>query len=101
MDTRVALVGPNGAGKSTLLKLLMGEVGTAYFPIITLSSCSCLQTIKFHSVFVASTLRWYDPQTFSRQDWQISPGKTLSLNTPACFTPLMTRQEFRAKIKLC
>lgn len=40
MDTRVALVGPNGAGKSTLLKLLMGEVGTAYFPIIKLQLSS-------------------------------------------------------------
>lgn len=52
----------------------MGEVGTVYFPIIP-QQCA-LQSIQVYSfLFIAPTHRWHDPQTFSCQDWQISPGK--------------------------
>lgn len=75
----MALVGPNGAGKSTLLKLLMGEVRHLYHQLRP--TPSWFQSDEVYSlVSVAPTYWWYDPQTFSCQDWQISPGKTNLLN---------------------
>lgn len=81
LDTRVALVGPNGAGKSTLLKLLMGEVSGTPWPPAPPFWVFHHQFVHFRvNVFhvlpsPAPAHRRHDPQTFSRQNRQIPPGK--------------------------